>query len=90
MFIAAALAVALLSSCSGNKKDDVNFAKYETVKIGPENSVYTNAISIYGKEVLNLYRFAAMEATAQSHPRRSKNTQTSTTAHGTGSPARAS
>ena len=62
MFIAAALAVALLSSCSGNKKDDVNFAKYETVKIGPENSAYTNAISIYGKEVLNLYRFAAMEA----------------------------
>jgi len=62
MFIAAALAAALLSSCSGNKKDEVNFAKYETVKIGPENSAYTDAISIYGKEVLNLYRFAAMEA----------------------------
>ncbi len=62
MFIAAALAAILLSSCSGNKKDEVNFAKYETVKIGTENSVYTDAISIYGKEVLNLYRFAAMEA----------------------------
>ena len=62
MFIAAAVSAALLVSCSETRKDDTNFAKYETVKIGTENTAYINAISIYGKEVLNLYRFAAMEA----------------------------
>ncbi len=61
-FIAAAVLTALLVSCGETRKDDSNFAKYETVKIGTENSAYVDAISIYGKEVLNLYRFAAMEA----------------------------
>ncbi len=62
MLIAAAVSATLLVSCGETRKDDTNFAKYETVKIGTENSAYTDAISIYGKEVLNLYRFAAMEA----------------------------
>lgn len=62
LIVAAALSAALLVACSENRQNDVKFAKYETVKIGTENTAYINAISIYGKEVLNLYRFAAMEA----------------------------
>ena len=62
MFMAVAFAATLFVGCNETKKNDGNFAKYATVKIGTENTAYIDAISIYGKEVLNLYRFAAMEA----------------------------
>ena len=62
MFMAVALAATMFVGCNETKKNDGNFAKYATVKIGTENTAYIDAISIYGKEVLNLYRFAAMEA----------------------------
>ena len=62
MFMAVAFAATLFVGCNETKKNDGNFAKYATVKIGTDNTAYIDAISIYGKEVLNLYRFAAMEA----------------------------
>ena len=60
--ITLAIVALFCAACSESKKTEGNFAKYATVEIGPENSSSTDAISIYGKEVLNLYRFAAMEA----------------------------
>ena len=57
-----AIVALLCAACGESKKSEGNFAKYATVEIGTESSSYTDAISIYGKEVLNLYRFAAMEA----------------------------
>lgn len=62
MFFAAVLCSALLVSCGETKKNEGKFARYATVEIGTEHTAYIDAISIYGKEVLNLYRFAAMEA----------------------------
>ena len=58
----AAAAALVLAACSEKKNNNGDFARYATVNIGTENSAYIDAISIYGKEVLNLYRFAAMEA----------------------------
>lgn len=62
MFITAAVLAAMFSGCKETGKSEGGFAKYATVKIGTENTAYIDAISIYGQEVLNLYRFAAMEA----------------------------
>lgn len=58
----AAVAATVLAACSEKKNSNGDYAKYASVNIGTENTAYIDAISIYGKEVLNLYRFAAMEA----------------------------
>ena len=58
----AAVAATVLAACSEKKNNNGDYAKYASVNIGTENTAYIDAISIYGKEVLNLYRFAAMEA----------------------------
>lgn len=54
--------ITLFVSCGETKKHDWVAPKYATIEIGTDHSAYIDAISMYGKEVLNLYRFAAMEA----------------------------
>ena len=61
-FILAVAALAL-ASCAGNgSKAAFWHDTYAEVEIGKENTPYLEGISENGKEVLNLYRFAAMEA----------------------------
>ena len=55
------MAVLVLAASCNTKNTSSESDQYVTVNIGKENSKYLDAISIYGKEVLNLYRFAAME-----------------------------
>ena len=44
MFMAVAFAATLFVGCNETKKNDGNFAKYATVKIGTENTAYIDAI----------------------------------------------
>lgn len=62
VFFTALACITLFVSCGQSKKQEWSAAKYATVEIGTDHTAYIDAISIYGKEVLNLYRFAAMEA----------------------------
>ena len=54
-------AIPLLVGCSESKRYS-RFADYVTVDIGKEETGLLDGISDNGKEVLNLYRFAAIEA----------------------------
>ena len=54
-------AISLLVGCSESKRYS-RFADYVTVDIGKEETGLLDGISDNGKEVLNLYRFAAIEA----------------------------
>lgn len=56
-----ALALAAVS-CSETANRHGDFAKYAVVEIGKEETPFLDGISENGREVLNLYRFAAMEA----------------------------
>lgn len=57
-----AVAAAVLSACGSPVEKNSRFADYVTVEIGKEETGLLDGISDNGKEVLNLYRFAAMEA----------------------------
>lgn len=61
-FIVLLLASAtIISACSESKRYS-RFSEYATVEIGKAETGLLDGISDNGKEVLNLYRFAAMEA----------------------------
>lgn len=53
-------AIATFAACTNTS--NMHFTDYATVEIGKEESKLLKGISDNGKEVLNLYRFAAMEA----------------------------
>ena len=59
-----ALALGLAVSCGNSKKEPVQsmLSEYATVEIGKEDTPLLQGISDNGREVLNLYRFAAIEA----------------------------
>ena len=61
-FILAVAALALVSCAGNGSKAAFWHDTYAEVEIGKENTPYLEGISENGKEVLNLYRFAAMEA----------------------------
>ncbi|MDD6114189.1 MAG: Zn-dependent hydrolase [Bacteroidales bacterium] len=53
---------ALMASCNESGKRLPDYADYTVVEIGKEETPFLEGITENGKEVLNLYRFAAMEA----------------------------
>lgn len=55
------LAVTVLSGCSESRRN-ARFADYAVIEIGKEETNFLEGISDNGKEVLNLYKFAAIEA----------------------------
>ena len=59
-----ALALGLAVSCGNSPKEPVQsmLSEYATVEIGKEDTPLLQGISDNGREVLNLYRFAAIEA----------------------------
>jgi len=63
-YLISALALGLAVSCGNPAKEPVQslLSEYATVEIGKENTPLLQGISDNGREVLNLYRFAAIEA----------------------------
>ena len=59
-----AMALGLAVSCGNSTKEPVQsmLSEYATVEIGKEDTPLLQGISDNGREVLNLYRFAAIEA----------------------------
>jgi hypothetical protein len=63
-YLTFALALGLAVSCGNSTKEPVQsmLSEYATVEIGKEDTPLLEGISDNGREVLNLYRFAAIEA----------------------------
>lgn len=62
-FLVCVAAIVAAVSCAETSKEPVQalLGEYATVEIGKENTPFLQGITDNGKEVLNLYRFAAME-----------------------------